>query len=553
MTTFGSVCSGIEAASVAFGPLGWKAAWLSEIAAFPKAVLKQHFPKVPNLGDMTTIAARILAGEVEAPDLLCGGTPCQSFSVAGLRGSMDDDRGNLTLEFIRIADAIDAVRRTAGKPPVRVLYENVPGILSTPDNAFGAFLGGLCGSDAAIHSGAENGRWPSAGVVDGPGRLVVWRTLDAQFFGLAQRRRRVFVLALAGAGRWACADALLPVGDSMSRHPAPRRGARQGPPAGALRSTDGGSDVDHARAGHLALGGNNTSGPIDVATALLAKGAMRGDFESETFISHVPDVAHALRADGFDASEDGTGRGTPLIATAVRTNQQGANGHGIAEEVVHTLDSTAGNGQAIVFDTTQITSSTNRSNPQPGDPCHTLAKDAHPPAVAFSWQAGGKQTTLGYDPESDVCGTLHVGQLPAVAMPDVAYTTKLHNTAANNAGKVFEERATCLDAHSPPPALLTTSQVRRLTPVECERLQGFPDDWTRVPAWKGWRKMDRDETPESCAAEGLEVRANARTGQYRVKDVDGPRYKSIGNSWAVPVVRWIGRRLVEVGLCDGNL
>ena len=107
---FGSVCSGIEAASVAFAPLGWSAAWLAEIEPFPAAVLAHHYPDVPNLGDMTLIARRVLTGEVEAPDMLCGGTPCQAFSVAGLRESLADERGNLTLKFVEIADAIDHVR-----------------------------------------------------------------------------------------------------------------------------------------------------------------------------------------------------------------------------------------------------------------------------------------------------------------------------------------------------------------------------------------------------------------------------------------------------------
>lgn len=103
---FGSVCSGIEAASVAWNPLGWEAAWFSEIDPFPCAVLAHCFPNVPNYGDMTTLPQRILDGEIEAPDLLCGGTPCQAFSVAGKRRSLDDARGNLSLVFCQIADAI---------------------------------------------------------------------------------------------------------------------------------------------------------------------------------------------------------------------------------------------------------------------------------------------------------------------------------------------------------------------------------------------------------------------------------------------------------------
>jgi DNA (cytosine-5)-methyltransferase 1 len=115
--TYGSVCSGIEAATVAWAPLGWKAAWFAEIEPFPSAVLAHHYPAVPNLGDMTTIAKRVLLGEVVAPDVLVGGTPCQAFSVAGMRQSLDDARGNLTLRFMELANAIDFVRRRAGRPP----------------------------------------------------------------------------------------------------------------------------------------------------------------------------------------------------------------------------------------------------------------------------------------------------------------------------------------------------------------------------------------------------------------------------------------------------
>ena len=195
---FGSVCSGIEAASVAFDPLGWSAAWFSEIEPFPSAVLAHHYPDVPNLGDMTAISRRLLSGEIDAPDVLCGGTPCQAFSVAGLRESLSDERGNLTLKFVEIADAIDHVRSRRGEPPAIVLWENVPGVLSTKDNAFGCFLAGLAGEDDPLEP--PGGRWANAGCVYGPARAVAWRTLDAQYFGLAQRRRRVFVVASARDG-----------------------------------------------------------------------------------------------------------------------------------------------------------------------------------------------------------------------------------------------------------------------------------------------------------------------------------------------------------------
>lgn len=468
---FGSLCSGIEAASVAFKPLGWTSAWFSEIDPFACALLAHHYPETPNFGDMTTIRRRIESGEIEAPDLLCGGTPCQSFSFAGLRESLNDSRGNLTLEFVRIADAIDSVRRAAGKPPAWVLWENVPGVLSTPDNAFGAFLGGLCGSDSPIP--APPAGWPRAGVVDGPNRAVAWRVLDAQFFGLAQRRQRVFVVALSGPGRWAAPDALLPIVEGMRGHPAPSREAWQDTAgtleartsAGGFPGTDGAAaghvvaaidasfgrlhgashqDANHGHSHLVAFGGNNTSGPIDIATAVRAKGGTgHGDFESETF------VTHALTGEGFDASEDGTGRGTPMVPVA--------------------------------FDTTQITSTGNRSNPQPGDPCHTLAAGSHPPAIAFQERGreGGRSVEIG-------------GEL--------SYAL----TAPNGGGRGQERNVMTPAMH-----------VRRLTPRECERLQGFADDYTLIP----WRGKPADKCP------------------------DGPRYRAIGNSWAVPCVRWIGQQI----------
>ena len=512
MTRFGSVCSGIEAASVAWNPLGWHAAWVSEIEPFPCAALAHHYPDVPNLGDMTLLPERVQAGEVDAPDLLCGGTPCQAFSVAGKRESLADARGNLSLIFCELADAIDDVRRAAGEPECVVVWENVPGVLSTKDNAFGCFVAALAGCDTPIVPG-RNG-WTNAGVVAGPRRTVAWRVLDAQYFGLAQRRSRVFVVASSRAG-FDPATVLLEF-DGVRRDSAPRREAGEGSAAGTLCSTDGGSDVDHARANHvvatidasygrlqgcsgqdanhghshlLAYGGNNTAGPIDVATACRAKGGTgHNDFESETF------VAHTLRGTGFDASEDGTGRGTPLVPVA------------------HAFDAR----QSDVL--------------QYGDMTGPLDTSGHTVGVlAFTQNSRSEVREIAGD--GSIVGTL-AANAGAQQQNYIAFSAK-----------DYEEYATSLDRSSPPPALLTAMQVRRLTPIECERLQGFPDDYTRIPTWTGWRKLDAGEDPEQLRAEGLDVRQNKKTGRWRVKDVDGPRYKALGNSWAVPNVRWIGRRI----------
>ena len=196
--TYGSVCSGIEAATVAWHPLGWRAAWYAEIEPFPSAVLAHHYPDTPNHGDMTRLAAMVLSGKIPAPEVLVGGTPCQAFSVAGMREGLNDPRGALTIKYVELLDAIDHVRTKRGEPETTCLWENVPGVLSDKGNAFGCFLGALVGESEELQP--PGGKWKDAGCVYGPTRTVAWRVLDAQYFGLAQRRRRVFVVASARAG-----------------------------------------------------------------------------------------------------------------------------------------------------------------------------------------------------------------------------------------------------------------------------------------------------------------------------------------------------------------
>lgn len=270
-----SVCSGIGGAELAFEGLG-PSVFAAETEAFPRAVLRHHYPELRLYGDFRDIPAS--TGPV---DVLVGGTPCQSFSVAGLRRGMEDERGNLALEYLRLADCLR---------PRWVLWENVPGVLSSNGGRdFGSFIGGLgeCGYGWA------------------------YRVLDAQHFGLAQRRKRVFVVGCLGDWRRACAVLFEPA--SLRGNTPPRREARERTaPTLASRATAGGglgTDFD-CDGGLIAYSGNNTAGSIDVATAVNAHGGPHGrlDFDSETFI------AHSLRADGFDASEDGTGRGTPLVA-----------------------------------------------------------------------------------------------------------------------------------------------------------------------------------------------------------------------------------------------
>lgn len=297
----GTFCSGIGAPEVAargmFDPI-----WFSEIEPFPCAVFAHHWPTVPNLGDMTASDLVERIAGIGLPDVVVAGLPCQPFSVAGLRKGEADPR-NLTARFVEIADAIDDLRRDAGQPPVWWLVENVPGLLSDKGNAFGALLGGMVGSNSAI---VPSGRWECAGVAAGPRRSAAWRVLDAQFFGVAQRRRRVFALFVEDSGILRCADALLPIIDSMSWNPPPRRetGKDVAPTISARTKGGGGLGTDFDCDGGLIASTGN------VAHCLNAGGMGRQDYETETVI------AHTLKAEGFDASEDGTGRGTPIVPVA---------------------------------------------------------------------------------------------------------------------------------------------------------------------------------------------------------------------------------------------
>lgn len=246
---FGSVCSGIEAASVAWESLGFSAAWVSEIDKFPCAVLAHHYPKIKNLGDMSNIVGMIKSQEIEAPEVLVGGTPCQAFSVAGLRAGLSDSRGQLTLKFVELANAIDAQRRSDGLGESIIVWENVPGVLSSKDNAFGCFLAGLAGESEPLEP--PGGKWANAGCVFGPQRAIAWRVLDAQYFGLAQRRKRVFVVASARSG--VDPTKILFEFDGVRRDSPPSRGPGQDV-AGTLasRTSAGGfPGTDEALSGYL--------------------------------------------------------------------------------------------------------------------------------------------------------------------------------------------------------------------------------------------------------------------------------------------------------------
>jgi len=407
---YGSVCSGVEAATVAWHPLGWEPQWFSEIEKFPSAVLQHHYPDVPNYGDMTKFK--------EWPDdrtieLLVGGTPCQSFSVAGLRRGLADPRGNLSLTYLALA---------AQHRPRWLVWENVPGVLSSNRGRdFGTFIGAL-------------------------GKLgygFAYRVLDAQYFGVAQRRRRVFVVG--HSGDWRRAAAVLFEQESLRGDPAPSREARE-EVAGAIAASSftggAGGRPEGAAVNHFVTG------------ALCAR----------------------------------TGRAMSL--------QDAQQGHMIPQwpaEVASTLNAAFGskqgledqhiNGGAPLF--VPVAFSSNMSTPD----CRA---DGTTPTLKLGGQGGGNPPAVAYDMKQ------HHNPQP---------TQTMALTAGN-----------CNTVRGDTPLLQTNMQVRRLTPRECERLQGFPDDYTKIK----WRGKEAENCP------------------------DGPRYKAMGNSMAVPVMRWIGERIAMV-------
>ena len=591
-----SVCSGIEAATVAWHPLGWTPVGFGEIEKFPCQVLAHHYPDVQNFGDMTKFKEWSIESDV---NVLVGGTPCQSFSVAGLRKGLDDPRGNLMLTYLAIA---------AKYRPKWLVWENVPGVLSS------------------------NGGLDFASLLRGMGELgygFAYRVLDAQYFGVAQRRRRVFVVGYLG--NWRPAAAVLFERHSLCGYPAPSREKRES----AAASTPSGAPIsDYDVAGTLDKGvpgrgighnGNYDSQVVSVGSLCArtgqsisvqdaAQGHLMATWPAE--ISSTLDTTFGTKqglenqhvnagcpmfvpAKTFSAPAIGsikedvlsscitknTGGGgetqnpafvlQPIALaenTIGRQPQNGGNGdgftengpmytlnasgvHGVAqpiniyggnkrtdrpeggfyvrmdEDISKTLDAASGLNptcsqggtavmQPIPFDTTQITSPQNGSNPKAGDPCHPLAAGAHPPAMAFPWQSA-------LDPignPTDLSGTLVKNQTMAVAQPCYPISTQ------NALGRVngLDDWPLGLGNDGDPAPTLTKSHgqgvaqgmaVRRLTPVECERLQGFPEGYT-------------DIQPKGKATP------------------DGPRYKALGNSMAVPVMRWIGQRIQKVeALC----
>jgi len=408
-----SVCSGIEAASKAWEPIGWEPVAFSEIEPFPAAVLKHHWPEVPNLGDMTKYEQwNIPSGSV---DLLVGGTPCQSFSVAGLRKGLHDPRGGLMLTFLEIAKSLR---------PRWIVWENVPGVLSSHGGRdFGSFLGAL---------GELGYGW-------------AYRVLDAQWFGVAQRRRRVFVVGCLGDG--AVAAKVLFESESVRRDPAPSREKGKGVAADAQE-------------------GVGVSG-------------IAGGFRMQAFGEYSEDgTESAIKARDYKDATD------LAVLYENHPNDSRVTGpHEVAPSCVSRFGTGGGNvplvQEAIAFEPGIATREGSESR---------FVKELSP---TLRKEMGDNQVAVAVDTYNQ-------------AIQDKAVPIRSTASDVCHTGGVINPK--------------DKMAVRRLTPKECERLQGFPDDHTLIP----WRNKPADQCP------------------------DGPRYKALGNSMAVPCMAWIGERIDKV-------
>ncbi|HAF2619033.1 TPA: Dam family site-specific DNA-(adenine-N6)-methyltransferase [Salmonella enterica] len=466
---YGSVCSGIEAASVAWEPLGWQPAWFAEIEAFPSAVLATHWPDVTNLGDMTGIAAAVHAGDVEAPDVLVGGTPCQAFSIAGLRNGLAEKRGQLSLSYVELANAIDDKRRERGEEEAIIVWENVPGVLSSKDNAFGCFIGALAGESCELQP--AGGKWSNAGCVYGPSRIVAWRVLDAQFFGVAQRRRRVFVVASARK-EFDPAEVLFEF-DSLRRDTPPRREPQTAVTTDTGSGIEGGSHWDNPANPHPTLNQANNIGGIGASNQEVfsqrGAGLVSGAYS---------DISRTLLA----KENDSTAEDLDTYILAYGGGNTGGN--------IDVATACTAHGVRMDFDTETFAVHGTQDPDTNHELAHTLGRNH------------GQENVIITEPYTI-----------AIRGREEGSTVEVHNDGTANALLTPNGGRAGMGVG----AVGWGMQVRRLTPVECERLQGFPDNHTLI----SWRGKDAADCP------------------------DGQRYKAIGNSMAVPVMRWIGERIAE--------
>ena len=466
-----SLCSGIEAATVAWHDLNWSPLAFSEIERFPSEVLAHHYPKVPNLGDMTKYKDWSLNGTI---GLLVGGTPCQSFSVAGLRKGLEDPRGNLMLTYCGILDKFR---------PKWFIWENVPGVLSSNGGRdFGSFLGAV----------AELGYG------------FAYRVLDAQYFGVAQRRRRVFVVGCLGD--WRSAAEVLFESDCLRRDTTKGKKARErvaypvADSAGTLCARDyKGISSDDAHAGGKLI--VYETHPADSRINEMGETCQTVTSRWSTGGGNVPLVQAFRKSRRAQSTEDYETWVDDGKANTLNTFDLGDI------RTTHVIDFEPGIAKREGGDSRFVKEMSPTLRKEMGD---------NQVAVAYSLQGSmigrdNKNGPQGDGINEEVCFTQN-----ATDRHGVVHAFKVRG-GCEGGGKGYlgqDEKAftisTTQDQH-----LYANMAVRRLTPTECERLQGFPDGYTMIP----WKK---GESP------------------------DGLRYKALGNSMAVPCMKWIGERINEI-------
>jgi len=480
---FLSIFSGIEACSVALKPLGWTCVGVAEVDAFPSAVLAHHYPDVPNLGDVSQITDERIAA-LGPIDLVVGGSPCQDLSVAGKRAGLAGARSGLFSEQVRV---FHAARSLCGAR--FLLWENVPGAFSSnAGRDFAVVVGAMAGCELAV----PREGWGTEGVALGRNGLVEWAVLDAQWFGVAQRRRRVF--ALLDAGAWADRPPVLLEPEGLRGDSAPRREAGEGTAGGATAGTLCGRhnfNRDEAAAGNHLI--PETCGAL--TDGAHNGGGSTGRTPTPAASSLLPDVAWCLQerdAKGAD-SDTKPGHLIPVIgggfdgAIGFTQNQR---------DEVRAVAGALAAGPGMKQQTYIAFSAKDHGADASADVSPTLRAMQHDGSHAN----GGGQVAVAFNARQD----------------HDAWNERTGPLDTDGGTFVTEEFAPTLQAQNngstAVPAVQTAMQVRRLTPRECERLQGFPDDYTLVP--------------------------------HRNKPAaDGPRYKALGNSMAVPVMRWIGRKI----------
>lgn len=481
-----SVCSGVEAATLAWEPLGWEPVAFSEIEPFPCAVLNERWPNVPNLGDMTKITKESIDGDI---DLLVGGTPCQGLSISGLRRGLDDPRSVLALKYCELLDELH---------PEWFVWENVPGALSNSKGAdFAEILSGMCGCAVSIPTSG----WRNSGIVCGPKYSVAWRVLDVQYTrvdgfqrAIPQRRKRVFVVGHSGAD-WRCAAAVLFERGGLLGDTPPRRETREtaARSAGTCLADGGGQGIAPNVSGFCPQEGRMELSLLDQHSPALSVGQVPGVLVS----GFLPGQGDGAGGIGY---EDG----------CAPTLRAGCDTYGVCYSLHPRADAGDGCGP-------------NGKNYDDTGASFTLDTGHAPMVAQVSDTVCFTQNDGGRDASTDVSPTMRSGGdggLPNLAVcfiqsqNEQCYLQEVSSTLCADAG-----------VHTTPYVLEPQCHVRRLTPLECERLTGFPDDHTRIP-WKG-------KPAEDCPI--------------------GHRYKACGNSMGVNVMRWIGTRIQMVSLIQKEL